>query len=45
MKVVSSVFKAIQAFLAGLFAAAALISIILSFAELSRLSVSFFQCQ
>jgi hypothetical protein len=37
MMVVSSIFNAIQAFLAVLFVAAALIGITISFAELSRL--------
>ena len=38
MNGVSSIFNAIQVFLAGLFAAAALISITISFVELSRLA-------
>ena len=38
MNGVSSIFNAIQVFLAGLFVAAALISITISFAELSRLA-------
>ena len=38
MKVLSSIFNAIQTFLAGLFLAAALIGIVVSFAELPRLA-------